>query len=156
MSLFGIAEVLDLVLYDEFGHKLLELDYLNDAKILRGKDKCFLLLSHEITDFDLIELMNDNKFKSDFEKELGDIEIGFGNCVNTSDYKLIGNFKIRNTDGEDKEVKLIFNKVKFDELDTDYLKSIFKFSAEEVSKFDTVFRVYLDENNKYFTMKSTL
>ena len=64
MNLFSIKDVMNLDLYDEFGNKILELDYLNGAEILRGKGECFLLLSHEVTDFDLIELINDNKPKS--------------------------------------------------------------------------------------------
>lgn len=156
MNLFSIKDVMNLDLYDEFGNKILELDYLNGAEILRGKGECFLLLSHEVIDFDLIELINDNKPKSDFEKELGDIEIGFGDHVNTSEYKLIGSFVVRKMNGEDKEVKLIFNKVKFEEIDENYLKSVFKLNSEDASKFDTVFRVYLDNNNKYFTMKTIL
>ena len=164
--MFAIKSCLDINIFDEKGKKVMDLDICNDAEIIFYKKynpkedvlekKCLLMLSHELNSFDLIELKNGTyEDKSDFDKIIGDVEISFGEDINDRRYKMIGTFLIRTEDNKDKEVKLVFNNVNFADI-CDCEEDILKFSCENVSSFSTVFNINLDENKKFFTMKSSI
>lgn len=159
---FAIKDCIDVGLFDENGKKILNIDFLNSAKIVETtywdedqeieNDAVLLLLNHEVTNFELLELQSGNmKQKTDFDKEMGNFKITFNKKRNNNVYKLIGKLRIKLEDGKDELVKIVCNKIKFS--DVKYRENkIFEFSAEEISQFDTAFRLYEDENGDFLSI----
>lgn len=151
---FAIKDCLNFKLFTEEGKLIHEIDYACASDLRIDDEGIMYLLDivHELNDLKLFELINGNDSdKSDFENELGEIEIDFGLDINSNRYKAIGIFNIRMLDGKDKKVKLIFNNIKFNNDYSDMNRINFK--HDEVFAFRTSFKVLPDENGKCFKMK---
>lgn len=159
---FAIKDCIDVGLFDEGGKKVLNIDFLNSAKIVETtywnedeeieNDAVLLLLNHEVTNFELLELQSGNmKTKTDFDKEMGNFKITFNKNRNNNVYKLIGKLRIKLENGKDELVKIVCNKIKFSDIKYRENK-MFEFSTEEVAQFDTAFRLYEDENGDFLSI----
>ena len=154
---FAIKDCLSFKLFTEEGKLIHEIDYACSSYLrVNCENEMYLLdIDHEINDLKLLELINGNNIdKSDFENELGEIEIDFGIDVNPNKYKAVGIFNMRMLEGEDKKVKLIFNNVKFNNNYSDMNE--IKFKCDEIFPFRTSFMILPDENGKCFKMKAVM
>lgn len=154
---FAIKDCLSLKLFSEDEKLIHEIDYTCKSYLRKNYENTMYLLDidHEINDLKLLELINGNNIdKSDFENELGEIEIDFGIDVNPNKYKAVGIFNMRMPDGEDKKVKLIFNNVKFNNNCSDMNEINFK--CDEIHSFRTSFMILPDKDGKCFKMRGSI
>lgn len=153
--MFCVKSCIDLAIYNQEEEKVLDINYLNEARIIEDKGCACLFLEHELNDFQLLELIHGDGTsdkKTDFKKDLGEVNISFGRKRNTNEYKGIGRFMIRTADGEDHEVKLVFNRLTFD-VQNRRRDELLNLAWDEVTSFKTVIVALEDEEGNYFTLK---
>lgn len=152
--MFAVKSCLDLKIYNQEGESVLTIDYANRAKIVEDLGCAYLMLEHEINDFKLLELMygdGESDKKSDFQKDLGEVKISFGRKRNPKEYKAIGRFTVTTAYGKEEEVKLVFNRITFN--DTDRRKNDFiDMQDDKISVFKTKLVALLDDKDNFFTL----
>lgn len=141
--IYGIKDVLNMRIFDDEGKFVKQVDYLNNAYLIRDDKRVFFLLGHEVFDVDLMKVRfnNNNELISDFDSEVSSYDIiSIGERTHGKRYKAIFEGTIRSEKNEDKRVEIIIRDFEF----TDYenRNKLFGFDCEEVFKFKTALECF--------------